>query len=54
MLPFCISSHRAEHPFDLIHLDLWISPIVSVSGSKYYLIILYDFTHYLWISPPET
>jgi hypothetical protein len=21
-LPFCNSSHRAEHPFDLIHLDL--------------------------------
>jgi hypothetical protein len=39
-LPFCSSSHRAEHPFNLIHLDLWTSPIVSVSGSKYYLVIL--------------
>jgi hypothetical protein len=47
MLPFCSSSHRAEHPFDLIHLDLWTSPVVSVSGSKYYLVILDDFTHYL-------
>jgi hypothetical protein len=37
-----------EHSFDLIHLDLWTSPVVSVSGSKYYLIILNDFTHYLW------
>jgi hypothetical protein len=46
-LPFCSSSHRAEHPFDLIHLDLWTSPVVSVSGSKYYLVILDDFTHYL-------
>jgi hypothetical protein len=50
-LPFCSSSHRAEHPFDLIHLDLWTSPVVSVSGSKYYLIILDDFTHYLWTFP---
>jgi hypothetical protein len=50
-LPFCSSSHRAEHPFDLIHLDLWTSPIVSVSGSKYYMIILDDFTHYLWTFP---
>jgi hypothetical protein len=33
-LPFYSSSHRAEHPFNLIHLDLWTSPIVSVSGSK--------------------
>jgi hypothetical protein len=29
-LPFCSSSHRAEHPFDLIHLDLWTPPVVSV------------------------
>jgi hypothetical protein len=47
-LPFYSSSHRAEHPFDLIHLDVWTSSIVSVSGSKYYLVILDDFTHYLW------
>jgi hypothetical protein len=47
-LPFCSSSHHAEHPFDLIHLDLWTSPIVCVSGSKYYLVILDDYTHYLW------
>jgi hypothetical protein len=33
-LPFHNSSHRAEHPFDLIHLDLWTS-VVSVSGFKY-------------------
>jgi hypothetical protein len=46
-LPFHSSSHRAEHPFDLIHLDLWTFPVVSVSGSKYYLVILDDFTHYL-------
>jgi hypothetical protein len=47
MLPFCSSSCHAEHPFDLIYLDLLISPVVSVSGSKYYLVILDDFTHYL-------
>jgi hypothetical protein len=52
-LPFSSSSHRAEHPFDLIHLDLWTSPVVSLSGSKYYLVILDDFTHYLWTFPLE-
>jgi hypothetical protein len=46
-LPFCSSSHRVELPFNLIHLDLWTSPVVSVSGSKYYLVILEDYTHYL-------
>jgi transposase InsO family protein len=47
-LPFHSSSHRVEHPFDLIHLDLWTSHVVSMSGFKYYLVILDDFTHYLW------
>jgi hypothetical protein len=47
-LPFCSPSHRAEHTLDLMHFDLWTSPVVSVSGSTYYLVILGDFTHYLW------
>jgi hypothetical protein len=50
-LPFASSTHRAEKPFDLVHLDLWTSPIVSVSGYKYYLVILDDCTHYLWTFP---
>jgi hypothetical protein len=52
-LPFHSSSHHAEHPFDLIHL-VWTSPVVSVLGSKYYLVILNYFTYYLWTFPPET
>jgi hypothetical protein len=42
--------HRVvrKKTFDLLHLDLWTSLVVSVSGSKYYLVILDDFTHYLW------
>jgi hypothetical protein len=31
-LPFSISHSRATMPFDLIHCDLWTSPIVSCSG----------------------
>jgi hypothetical protein len=50
-LPFASSTHRAEKPFDLVHLDLWTSPIVSVSGYKYYLVMLDDCTHYLWTFP---
>jgi hypothetical protein len=38
-LPFSSSSSRAEKAFDLLHLDLWISPVISVSSSKYYLMI---------------
>jgi hypothetical protein len=47
-LPFPSSSTRVLQPFDLVHCDLWTSPISSVSGYKYYLAILDDCTHYSW------
>jgi hypothetical protein len=47
-LPFPSSSTRALQPFDHVHCDLWTSPVLSVSGYKYYLIILDDCTHYSW------
>ena len=50
-LPFHMSSSRASRPFELIHCDLWTSPVASVSGHKYYLVILDDFSHYLWTFP---
>jgi hypothetical protein len=50
-LHFSIFSNHADKTFNLMHLDLWISPVVSVSGSKYYLVIVNDFTHYLWTFP---
>jgi hypothetical protein len=50
-LPFPVSSSRVSNKFDLIHCDLWTSPVVSVSGYKYYLVILDDCTHYLWTFP---
>jgi hypothetical protein len=50
-LPFSTSTSRATNNFDLIHCDLWTSPIVSVSGYKYYLVILDDCSHYIWVFP---
>jgi hypothetical protein len=50
-LPFVQSTSRASANFDLIHCDLWTSPIPSVSGYKYYLIILDDCSHYSWTFP---
>jgi hypothetical protein len=50
-LSFSSSSSRAGKAFALIYLDLWTSPVVSVSSSKYYLSILDDFTCYLWTFP---
>lgn len=50
-LPFVPSHSRAVKNFDLIHCDLWTSPILSVSGFKYYLIILDDCSHFTWTFP---
>jgi histone deacetylase 1/2 len=50
-LPFQTSSSRASTVFELIHCDLWTSPVISVSGFKYYLIILDDYSHYVWAFP---
>jgi hypothetical protein len=49
-LPFHTSS-RVEQAFDLVHCDLWTSPVLSLSGYKYYLVILDDFSHFLWNFP---
>jgi hypothetical protein len=35
--PFTQSNSRALKNFDLIHCDLWTSPIATVTGYKYYL-----------------
>jgi hypothetical protein len=40
-----------DNNFDLIHCDLWTSPIVSVSGYNYDLVILDDHSHFVWTFP---
>jgi hypothetical protein len=42
---------RVSHVFDLIHYDLWTSPVPSVSGFKHYLVILDNCSHYMWTFP---
>ncbi|GJT38950.1 ribonuclease H-like domain-containing protein [Tanacetum coccineum] len=50
-LPFHSSISSVKQCFDIIHSDLWTSPIVSSSGFKYYVLFLDHFSHYLWIYP---
>jgi hypothetical protein len=50
-MSFVSSTSRADNNFDLIHCDLWTSPVVSVSGCKYYLVILDDCSHFVWTFP---
>lgn len=50
-LPFFTSNNSVSHPFEIIHSDIWTSPVLSVSGFKYYLIFLDQYSHFVWIYP---
>jgi hypothetical protein len=50
-MSFASFTSRADNIFDLIHYDLWTSPVVSVSGHKYYLLIIDDRSHFVWTFP---
>ena len=50
-LSFSSFSSHAAHTFDLIHCDLWTSPVLSMFGYKYYLVVVDDFSHYSWTFP---
>jgi hypothetical protein len=50
-LPFSSSSSHAARIFDLVHCDLWTSPVISISGYKYYIVVVDDFSHYSWTFP---
>jgi len=50
-LPFTTSNNVSSSPFDLLHCDVWTSPITSNSGFQFYLVVLDDYSHYVWTFP---
>ncbi|KAJ9567352.1 hypothetical protein OSB04_003318 [Centaurea solstitialis] len=50
-LSFSHSTTKTSKVFELVHSDLWTSPISSLSGYKYYIVFLDDFSHFLWVFP---
>ncbi|KAJ9535134.1 hypothetical protein OSB04_un001787 [Centaurea solstitialis] len=50
-LPFSSSTSTMFSPFDVMHSDIWNSPILSTNGHKYYILFLDDFTNFLWTFP---
>nr|KYP50444.1 Retrovirus-related Pol polyprotein from transposon TNT 1-94 [Cajanus cajan] len=51
-LPFQNSVSCAKEPLDLVHSDVWgPAPISSVSGFKYYVLFLDDWSRFTWIYP---
>jgi hypothetical protein len=50
-LPFVSSNSYVDNNFDLIYYDLWTSPVVTISGYKYYLVIIDDHSHFMRTFP---
>lgn len=43
--------HRASFPLVLLHSDVWTSHVLSISGYKYLVLFVYDYSHYTWLFP---
>ncbi|GKA28374.1 ribonuclease H-like domain-containing protein [Tanacetum coccineum] len=50
-LPFYSSESSVKSVFEIIHSDIWTSPVPSESGIKYYAIFLDHFSHFVWVYP---
>jgi hypothetical protein len=51
-LPFFPSQCNSTAPLQLIHSDVWgPSPVPSISGFKYYVIFIDDWSRYTWLFP---
>jgi hypothetical protein len=50
-LPFKVSNSVSHVPFQIVHADVWTSPVSSCSSFKYYLVLIDDLTHYVWTFP---
>lgn len=50
-LPFNDSLSVTSSAFDILHSDLWTSPVSSTGGHHYYMLILDDYTNFLWTFP---
>jgi hypothetical protein len=49
--PFSSSHRETSSPLDLVHLDVWVAPLVSPSGFKFYVTFIDDFSRFTWLYP---
>ena len=50
-LPFPNSNRISQFPLQLIHSDVWTSPVQSLSGCRFYVLFVDDFSRFTWLFP---
>ena len=50
-LPFGDSTRVVLSPLGLVHSDVWVSPVVSNEGHRYYVLFIDDFSRFTWVYP---
>jgi hypothetical protein len=50
-LPFSDSNNVTSQPLEIIHSDLWSSPISSHNGCHYYVVFIDNYSRFFWIYP---
>lgn len=50
-LSFFQNTITSSRPLQYIYIDLWSSPVLSVDGYKYYLVLIDHFSRYTWLYP---
>jgi hypothetical protein len=50
-LPFSASNNVTREPLEIIHSDLWSSPIPSINGCHYYVVFIDNHSRFTWIYP---
>ena len=50
-LRFGRSAAKSKHILDLIHSDVWESPVTSLGGAKYFISFIDDYSRRIWVHP---
>jgi hypothetical protein len=50
-LLFSLSSRCTKFPLELIHSNVWTSPVSSSSGCRFYVVFVDDYSRYSWLYP---
>ena len=54
-MPFDNSESISNSIFELIHSDIWgSSPVACIGGSRYFVVFIDDYSHYIWIFPMKS